>query len=630
MPWPLASDFQTILQNPKIAFRDPYLRSCSIERDARGQPRAWAGQFAVVYKGVDTHGKPVAIRVFSTESPHRRDRYAQIGDYLSGRQLHSLVSFEYRDDEIRSLADGNRYPIVLMTWVEGETLFERVQSHCRSGDRTALWQAAQKWPALVAELSQQQIAHGDLQHANIMVTPDGEIKLVDYDGMCVPALIGADCLETGTPPYQHPLRSLNARLSARLDDFSALVIYVALHALAHDPALWEKYIEKPRNDKLLFREDDFHFPHKSALRRDLFNLGEPNLRYASERLFAAAAGGMDDVPSLEEVIQDQPMPAAADPASRPMTIHPVPDTVPSDTARPGKFGTRMGSMKPAISRTVPLPRVPGYELISEIGKGLNGTVVLATSESTGQQVAVKLMPINAPSTEIVRRRFLLEMDREACVRGPNIVGQVERGMIGHSFYFVSDYCNGGNLLDRMAEGGGKFLVPALRPVMQQCLDALKCAHLHRLVHGNITPRNVLFAGSGQTKIAKISDFGLSMRFERSFAKPPSRSIDLQVAGFMPRERFTSEHGLNSKSDLWSLAAVFYYALSGCYPWEFGEGDPRDVIVREEPVPLSVRESAVSARVAEVIDRALRVNPAQRFSGASEMKSACDAAFGTGS
>jgi serine/threonine protein kinase len=622
MPWPLASDFQTILQNPKIAFRDPYLRSCSIERDARGQPRAWAGQFAVVYKGVDAQGKPVAIRVFSTESPQRRDRYAQIGDYLSGRQLDSLVTFEYRDDEIRSLADGKRYPVVLMTWVEGETLFERVQSQCRSGDRSTLWRTAQKWPALVAELSQQQIAHGDLQHANIMVTRDGQMKLVDYDGMCVPALIGADCLEAGTPPYQHPLRSLRARLSARLDDFSALVIYVALRALAHDPALWEKYIERPRNDKLLFREDDFHFPHKSALRRDLFTLGEPNLSYAAERLFAAAAGGMDDVPSLEEVIKDQPMPAAAGPVSRqPITIHAAPDTV-----RPGRAGTHVGSMKPAVSRTVSLPRVPGYELISEIGKGPNGTVFLAASESTGQQVAVKLMPINATSTEIVRRRFLLEMDREARVRGQSIVGQVERGMFGHLFYFVSDYCDGGNLLDRMAEGGGRILVPALRPVMQQCLDALKCAHLHRLVHGNITPRNVLFAGSGQTTIAKISDFGLSLRFERSFAGPPSRSLDLEVAGFMPRERFTSEHGLNSKSDLWSLAAVFYYALSGRYPWEFGDGDPRDVIVREEPVPLSMRESAVSARVAEVIDRALRVNPAHRFSGASEMKYACDEAF----
>ena len=110
MSWPLASDFQTILQNPKIAFRDPYLRACSIERDVRGQPRAWAGSFAVVYKGVNAAGTPLAIRVFSTASPHRHGRYDQIGGHVTARRLECLVSFEYREDEIRSLSDGKSLP----------------------------------------------------------------------------------------------------------------------------------------------------------------------------------------------------------------------------------------------------------------------------------------------------------------------------------------------------------------------------------------------------------------------------------------------------------------------------------------------------------------------------------------
>lgn len=138
MPWPLPSDFQTILQNPKIAFRDPYLRSCQIERDLRGQPRAWAGSFAVVYKGIDATGKPLAIRVFSTESPKRRGRYEQIGEHLTARKLDCLVSFEYREDEIRSLSDGKRYPIVLMDWVEGETLFQwGPENQCQRGNLAA-------------------------------------------------------------------------------------------------------------------------------------------------------------------------------------------------------------------------------------------------------------------------------------------------------------------------------------------------------------------------------------------------------------------------------------------------------------------------------------------------------------
>ena len=100
-----------------------------------------------------------------------------------------------------------------------------------------------------------------------------------------------------------------ARLSLRLDDFSALLIYVALHALAADPALWGKYVEQTNYDKLLFREDDFRFPQRSALRRDLLDSAKPYVRDMTERLFAAAAGNIDDVPFLDEIIERCQIPA---------------------------------------------------------------------------------------------------------------------------------------------------------------------------------------------------------------------------------------------------------------------------------------------------------------------------------
>ena len=94
---------------------------------------------------------------------------------------------------------------------------------------------------------------------------------------------------------------------------------------------------------------------------------------------------------------------------------------------------------------------------------------------------------------------------------------------------------------------------------------------------------------------------------------------------MPRERLTSDHGLNSRSDLWSLAAVFYYAISGSYPWDFRGRDPLEVIPREDPVPLQLRENTVPASVARVIDR-LRLQSRATLPSATEMKAAWDAAF----
>jgi len=299
MSWPLASHFSAMLQNPPIAFRDPVLRRCRIETDERRQPRPWSGAFAVVYKGIHADGGGAfAVRVFTTESPERRERYDRISEYLGSRRLKCLVPFEYRDRSIRSAGDGKWYPLIIMDWVEGETLYKWVRARCLEGNRRALADAAGHWLELVKELADAQIAHGDLQHANVMVTRQGRLKLVDYDCMCVPALIGRRNLEVGVEPYQHPQRSATTLLGPELDHFSALVIHVALRALAADPLLWNKYVEGPAYDKLLFRTEDFQAQTVSPLHEDLCRSPDHELRELAEQLFRLVRGPMDHVPPL--------------------------------------------------------------------------------------------------------------------------------------------------------------------------------------------------------------------------------------------------------------------------------------------------------------------------------------------
>jgi len=302
MSWPLASHFSAMLQNPALAFRDPQLRQVTIEKDARGQPRPWSGAFAVVYKayGAGT-GEPFAVRVFTTESPERRERYDLISGYLKGRKLNCLVEFEYRDRSIRSASDGKWYPMILMEWVHGETLFKWARAACLSGNRAAIGAVAQRWVRVVGELQQAAVSHGDLQHANVMVTPTGELKLVDYDCMCVPALVGRRNLEVGVEPYQHPSRNETTLLSLDLDNFSALVIYVALRALSVDPTLWQKYVEGPGYDKLLFRTEDFQNPVNSALYHDLLRSPDQELRELTQQLFGLAHAQLDQVPPLGQL-----------------------------------------------------------------------------------------------------------------------------------------------------------------------------------------------------------------------------------------------------------------------------------------------------------------------------------------
>ncbi len=267
-----------------------------------------SGAFAVVYKAVDPEGKPLAVRTFSTESPLRREHYQLLGNYLKSHKLRSLIDFEYRDDAIRSAGDGKWYPMLLMEWVEGQTLFQWVRCKCRKGKTDSLVKGSRHWCALVAKLADARVAHGDLQHANILVTRAGRLKLVDYDGMAVPGLFGRRNLEVGLQPYQHRQRDATTLLSPDLDNFSALLLYVAPAPLAAQPQLWLTHVEQPHYDKLLFRNEDFLAPDQSLLRRDLRGSPDAEVRMLADRLFASAAGSMDAVPPLSEIVDGQVVP----------------------------------------------------------------------------------------------------------------------------------------------------------------------------------------------------------------------------------------------------------------------------------------------------------------------------------
>lgn len=302
MSWPLITDFSRMLQNPRVAFRDPSLRECQIELNALGQPKARSGNFATVYKAYKLDGSEFAVRVFNRRTEERRERYQLVSEYLKARHLSCLVGFQYDEQGIRSGGDGQLYPLLLMDWVPGVTLFEWIRDRCREGYREALTIGAEAWLHLVHELEQHEIDHGDLQHGNILVSSEGHFKLVDYDCMSVPALIGRPNLEIGLPPYQHPERGVNTLHYRGMDNYSSLMIYVALRALAVAPHLWFTYVDQPGYDKVLFRSEDFANPQASRLYHDLLQSPDEQVRDLSHYLFQLASYKMLDVPRIDEVL----------------------------------------------------------------------------------------------------------------------------------------------------------------------------------------------------------------------------------------------------------------------------------------------------------------------------------------
>lgn len=103
--------------------------------------------------------------------------------------------------------------------------------------------------------------------------PNGDLRLIDYDGMWVPALGGEEGNETGHPDYQDPRRT-QKDFHAAIDEFSDAVIQIAICALTRDGSLWAKY---NNGDNLLFRRRDFLDTQSSPLIADLRKLGDPEI-----------------------------------------------------------------------------------------------------------------------------------------------------------------------------------------------------------------------------------------------------------------------------------------------------------------------------------------------------------------
>jgi len=290
--WPDLTDYHEALQQPRRSFSDPALKEAAVLQDRFGMPKPATGGNAVVYQA--THGKDVwAVRCFLRPITDHAERYAAISAHLAKAKVPYATRFHYLADGIR--VKQSAFPIVKMEWVQGALLDRHVEaSLARPRELASL---RERWRALVRELERAKIAHGDLQHGNVLVQGK-KLLLIDYDGMWVPKLAGRKASETGHRAYQHPGRS-EAHFGAWLDRFSALAVYLSLLALEKEPKLWEEYYT---GDNLVFVREDFCDAGRAPIWGHLAALG-PEVKRLAGILAGCCAGDPGDAPRLEEVAE---------------------------------------------------------------------------------------------------------------------------------------------------------------------------------------------------------------------------------------------------------------------------------------------------------------------------------------
>jgi len=296
--WPAPTEYTIAVQNPHVCFRDPELKSAIVQRTvSTGMPKVWTGNFAQVYELRTATGR-WAVKCFTRSAADIQARYAKIAAAISRSRLPYFLDFECLDREM--LVNGARWPVLKMRWSEGQPLDQFVEANLARP--RALLATASRLFQLVKDLERRKLAHGDLQHGNIMIAESG-VELVDYDGMFVPAFAGTGAPEAGLPSYQHPQRSTDD-YAVGLDRFSVLVIGTALYALSVDPSLRTEFGAR---DNLLFTGDDFRNPAASKLIQRLSALEDPQLRSLVETLTAACASRPLEVPLPDRPISGQPL-----------------------------------------------------------------------------------------------------------------------------------------------------------------------------------------------------------------------------------------------------------------------------------------------------------------------------------
>ncbi len=353
MSWPLSQDFNEAIQNPSSAFADTDLKAGTIATNSVGMPVPRSGNYADVYQIVGPATQSWAVKCFTRPVlPDFQQRFAAITKHLAEANLPFHVGFELLPEGIK--VRGKWYPVCKMQWVEGFPLNQFVQQNLHRAN--TLEGMLTLWVRLCRRLRETGMAHCDLQHGNVLLVPaEGKnttlgLKLVDYDGMFVPALAGRPTGELGHAAYQHPERTTTNVFSADLDRFPHLVVATALRGLLiGGQDLWKKY---DNGDNLLFREKDLRQPNQSQLMRDLWNTGDPFTVGLVGHLVLAAQKPLAQTPWLDQLM----------PGGQPPILTPSQERQAAAT-----LGIVMAGAAPApLPQIAPLPsRVPVQSITSE-------------------------------------------------------------------------------------------------------------------------------------------------------------------------------------------------------------------------------------------------------------------------
>ena len=266
-----------------------------------------------------------------------------------------------------------------------------------------------------------------------------------------------------------------------------------------------------------------------------------------------------------------------------------------------------------------------YTIVSPLGAGGMGEVVLAEDTRLKRNVAIKLLPPQFTKDADRVRRFEQEARVASALNHPNILTIHEIGAVEQTHFIVTEYVEGKTLRQQMT--GQPILLETALDWVVQIASALDAAHNAGIVHRDIKPENVMVRPDGLVKVldfglAKLTEMRKSERGTRnesdippsSFLVPPS-TMPGTVMGTVSYMSPEQARGLDvdARTDIFSLGIMLYELLAGRRPFDGATvSDILAAILMTEPLPLTERLPELPAELERIVNQALKKDREQRY------------------
>jgi serine/threonine-protein kinase len=272
-----------------------------------------------------------------------------------------------------------------------------------------------------------------------------------------------------------------------------------------------------------------------------------------------------------------------------------------------------------------------FQILQKVGSGGMGAVYKALQPAMNRMVGVKILHPKLANRKDLVSRFRREARAMSHLSHPNTVkvflyGELEDG----SLYIVMEFLEGKNL-NQSVRGEGPFPVERALPILIQVCGALDEAHRQGIIHRDLKPENIFLCQQGGIRdYPKVLDFGLAKVTEREM-RPGSVILTQEGMVFGTPEFMSPEQAqgkvLTAGSDIYSLAVILYEVLTGKLPFEARTAmEYIQAHVTAPPIPIADRAPGRNfpPLLWQVLERALRKRPEERFASAADFATAMQA------